>query len=512
MNEQMNGSKRIKSALISVYFKDHLEEIIRKLHALNVILYATGGTRDFIESLGIPVIPVEDVTDFPSILGGRVKTLHPRIFGGILARSENSNDLHEMEEYHIPAIDLVIVDLYPFESTVASGSTEEDIIEKIDIGGISLIRAAAKNFKDVLIIPSSEQYGFLSQILEQKNGQTNLADRKLMAAHAFNISSHYDTHIFNYFNQAENLLKFKKSIQSSRKLRYGENPHQKGVFYGEFDEMFEQIHGKEISFNNMLDIDAATKLMGEFHDPTVVIIKHNNSCGLASSQSLLDAWNKALVADPVSAFGGVICMNGKVDKFIAEEVNKIFFEVFIAPSFDTEALEILRQKKNRILLIQKKQVLSAKQFRTVLNGVVEQDSDLYSATINDMKTLTLTKADDKQLLDLEFANKIVKHLKSNAIVLARDKQLLGSGTGQTSRIDALQQAIAKAQQFGFDLKGSVMASDAFFPFPDCVEIAGKAGVTAVIQPGGSIKDQESVDCCNNLKIVMVVTGFRHFKH
>ncbi len=512
MNEIIKGDKIIKRALISVYHKDNLEAIVRKLHQLNVLLYATGGTRDFIEALNVPVIPVEEVTDFPSILGGRVKTLHPRIFGGILARSENASDLSEMEEYHIPAIDLVVVDLYPFEATVNSGAGEKDIIEKIDIGGISLIRAAAKNFRDVLIIPSAEHYGFLSQILNKKEGNTSLAERKIMAAHAFNISSHYDTCIFNYFNQTENLLKFKKSIQSSRKLRYGENPHQQGVFYGEFDEMFDQVHGKEISFNNMLDIDAATKLMAEFQEPTVVIIKHNNSCGLASSNSLLDAWNKALAADPVSAFGGVICTNGKVDKQIAEEVNKIFFEVFIAPSFDEEALAILRQKKNRILLIQKKQVLPAKQFRTVLNGLVEQDSDLHASSKNDMKVVTTVIPDDQQFSDLEFANKIVKHLKSNSIVLARDKQLLGSGTGQTSRVDALQQAIAKAKQFGFDLNGSVMASDAFFPFPDCVEIAGKAGVKAIIQPGGSVKDQESVDCCDKLKLAMVVTGIRHFKH
>ncbi len=508
----MKSLKKISSALISVYHKDHLEPIVRKLHELGVTLYATGGTQDFIEALKLPVIPVEDVTDYPSILGGRVKTLHPKIFGGILSRRENTSDVTEMEEYKIPNIDLVIVDLYPFESTLASGADEQSIIEKIDIGGISLIRAAAKNFKDVMIIPSQDQYAFLSEVLIKQNGETSLEDRKRMAVRAFEVSSHYDTAIFSYFNANNSVDAFKQSIHTSRSLRYGENPHQAARFYGRFEDIFEQLHGKEISYNNLLDIDAAVSLMAEFTDPTVAILKHNNACGIASRSSINEAWDLALAADPVSAFGGIIIANREIDGKSAEAMNQLFFEVLIAPAFSKDALEVLKQKKNRILLVQKSTELPAKQFRTLLNGVVEQDRDMKTESALDMKTVTKLAPTAVEVSDLEFANKIVKHTKSNTIVLAKNKQLLASGTGQTSRVDALQQAIAKAGNFGFDLKGSVMASDAFFPFPDCVEIADKAGIKTVIQPGGSIKDQESINYCDEHGMAMVITGFRHFKH
>jgi phosphoribosylaminoimidazolecarboxamide formyltransferase/IMP cyclohydrolase len=508
----MKADKKITSALISVYHKESLDVLIRELHKLNVKLYATGGTQDFIESLGIPVIPVEEITEYPSILGGRVKTLHPRIFGGILSRRENQLDISEAEKHGIPAIDLVIVDLYPFEETVRSGAGESDIIEKIDIGGISLIRAAAKNFNDVLIVPSANEYNFLSDLLKEKNGYSSLSDRKKMAACAFNVSSHYDSAIFSYFNETEELPVFKKSILQSRTLRYGENPHQKALYFGDFNKMFDQLHGKEISYNNLLDMDAAVSILAEFTEPTVVIIKHNNACGLASSSDLNEAWLKALQADPVSAFGGVIGANCTINAALASEINKIFFEVLIAPGFDADALSILNQKKNRILLVLKENKIPATQFRTVLNGVAVQDRDNHTETKNDMKVVTAVTPTVEQYDDLEFANKIVKHLKSNTIVLARNRQLQGSGTGQTSRVDALHQAIQKARSFGFDLNGSVMASDAFFPFPDCVEIADKAGIKAVIQPGGSVKDQESVDYCNNHQLSMVITGYRHFKH
>lgn len=508
----MKSLKKISSALISVYHKDHLESIVRRLHELGVTLYATGGTQDFIEGLKLPVVAVENVTDYPSILGGRVKTLHPKIFGGILSRRENSSDITEMEEYRIPEIDLVVVDLYPFESTVASGSDEQSIIEKIDIGGISLIRAAAKNFKDVLIIPSVDQYSFLLNILEKQEGQTSLEDRKQMALQAFAVSSHYDTAIFNYFNADQSVNIFRQSILESRSLRYGENPHQQARFYGKLEDMFEQLHGKELSYNNLLDIDAAVSLMSEFSEPTVAILKHNNACGIASRNTISEAWTDALSGDPVSAFGGIIIANREIEKTSAEAMNQLFFEVLIAPSFTPEALEVLKQKKNRILLVQKSKTLPAKQFRTLLNGVVQQDRDILSETAKDMKTVTKIAPTAVEVSDLEFANKIVKHTKSNTIVLVKNKQLLASGTGQTSRVDALQQAIAKARHFGFELKGSVMSSDAFFPFPDCVEIADKAGIKTVIQPGGSIKDQESIDYCDQHGMSMVLTGVRHFKH
>lgn len=511
-NLPMNSEKKISSALISVYYKDRLEPIIRRLHELGVVLYATGGTQTFIEQAGIPVVPVEELTGYPSILGGRVKTLHPAVFGGILNRRDNPADNSELLEYSIPHIDLVVVDLYPFEETVASGAGEADVIEKIDIGGISLIRAAAKNWNDVLIIPSRDHYNYLSEILFNQKGVCTASDRKLMAAHAFNVSSHYDAQIFKYFNRDLAVPVFKESIQTSSVLRYGENPHQKGVYYGDLNACFDRLNGKEISYNNLLDIDAAVALIKEFSDPTVVIVKHNNACGLACRSDLAKAWDDALAGDPVSAFGGVIAMNGPVDGTLAKKVNELFFEILIAPDFSAEALEILRQKKNRIILKQKNVDFPAKQFRSVLNGVLEQDRDHSTESRKDMKVVTKVSPTDEQFLDLEFANKIVKHTKSNTIVLAKNRQLIGSGTGQTSRVDALKQAIEKAKSFQFDLHGAVMASDAFFPFPDCVEIAGKAGVRAVIQPGGSIKDQESVDYCNAHDMAMVMTGIRHFKH
>ena len=505
-------TKKISTALVSVYHKDNLEPIIRKLHTLGVKLITTGGTQQFIEKLNIPVTTVDSITDYPHILGGRVKTLHPKIFGGSLRRDDNESDLKEVAEFSIPPIDLVIVDLYPFEDTVAAGGSHSDIIEKIDIGGISLIRAAAKNYKDVLIVSSRSQYPYLMELLEKQEGSSSVEDRKLMAAQAFNTTSHYDTAIFNYFNADGKIDSFKKSVLDARPLRYGENPHQRGVFYGKFDELFDQLNGKEISFNNLLDIDAAVSLMAEFSEPTCAILKHNNACGVASRDNLADAWKDALAADPVSAFGGIIAVNKPVNKDVAEEMGKLFFEVLIAPGIDAAALETLKQKKNRIILIQKKSTFPQKQFRSLLNGVVEQDRDSKTEKPADMKTVTSVVPSADQLSDLEFANKLAKHTKSNTIVLAKNRQLLASGTGQTSRVDALQQAIAKARHFQFDLQGAVMASDAFFPFPDCVEIAHKAGIAAVIHPGGSVKDQDSIDYCNKNGLAMVITGTRHFKH
>ncbi len=509
----MNSSKKISSALISVYHKENLEPLLKLLYQQGVTMYATGGTQDFIAARQLPVVAVEDVTEYPGILGGRVKTLHPKIFGGILNRRDNTSDVAEVEKYNIPPIDLVIVDLYPFEETLEKvGLGESEIIEKIDIGGVSLIRAAAKNFQDVLIIPSRSQYSFLENILKNQEAVTTLDDRKLMATYAFNISSHYDAAIFNYFNGDKKVNAFKQSILTSRTLRYGENPHQKGIFYGNFEELFEQLNGKEISYNNLLDVDAAVSLMAEFSETTFAILKHNNACGVASRKNLSDAWKDALAADPVSAFGGILIANQPVNKSVAEEIHQLFFEVLIAPAFDEDALQILKQKKNRIILVQKKSSLQAKQFRSLLNGVIAQDRDAKSDLVGDMKTVTNATPSSGQLSDMEFANKIMKHTKSNAIVLAKNKQLLASGTGQTSRVDALQQAIAKAKNFGFDLNGAVLSSDAFFPFPDCVEIAHKAGIKAVIQPGGSVKDQDSIDYCNAHNMVMVTTGTRHFKH
>lgn len=508
----MSGTKQIKSALVSVFYKDNLEPVIKKLHQLGVTLYSTGGTQTFIEKLGVPVLAVESLTAFPEILGGRVKTLHPKIFGGILGRRELQSDVAQMEQHEIPNIDLVIVDLYPFEETVSKGASEEDIIEKIDIGGISLIRAAAKNFNDVVIVSSRNDYGALLNVLEEKNGVTDLSDRRHFAAKAFAMSSHYDTAIFNYFNQSEQLPVFKQSLGESNVLRYGENPHQKGTFYGKLDELFEKLNGKELSYNNLLDVDAAVALIAEFTETTFAILKHNNACGIASRPKLIDAWTAALAGDPVSAFGGILITNAEVDEATAAEINKLFFEVIIAPAYHAKALDILKTKANRIILVQKPVKFAEKSFRTLLNGVIEQDKDLKTETEENLNPVTNVQPTAAEVRDLLFANKLVKHTKSNTIVLAKDNTLLASGTGQTSRVDALQQAIHKANNFGFDLKGAVMASDAFFPFPDCVEIADKAGIKAVIQPGGSIKDKDSIEYCNNHGMAMVFTGTRHFKH
>jgi len=505
------SQKKIKKALVSVYHKDKLDLIIQKLHDEGVEFISTGGTQSFIESLNIPCEAVEDLTGYPSILGGRVKTLHPKVFGGILSRRDLSTDNEQLEAYEIPEIDLVIVDLYPFEATVAAGADEPTTIEKIDIGGISLIRAAAKNFKDVVIVASQEQYEPLLSLLNEKGAQTTVEERRWFAKEAFAVSSNYDSAIFNYFDGNEK-SSFRFAENNQKVLRYGENPHQQGIFYGKFNEMFEQLQGKEISYNNLLDIDAAVNLINDFEDITFAILKHNNACGIASRPVLVDAWNDALAGDPVSAFGGVLITNAIVDKATAEEINKIFFEVIIAPDYDLEALEILTQKKNRIILILKDNKTRNNQFRSLLNGVLMQDKDLKIETAEDLKVVTVKSPDEIEIEDLLFANKIVKHTKSNAIVLAKNKQMCASGVGQTSRVDALQQAIEKANNFGFDLNRAVMASDAFFPFPDCVEIADKAGITSVIQPGGSIKDQDSVDYCNNNGLSMVTTGFRHFKH
>jgi phosphoribosylaminoimidazolecarboxamide formyltransferase/IMP cyclohydrolase len=508
----MSHTTFIKSALVSVYYKNNLEPIIKKLHSLGVKLYSTGGTLSFIEKLNIPVTAVDSVTTYPEIFGGRVKTLHPAIFGGILNRRDNTSDQKEKTQHNIPDIDLVIVDLYPFEETVAAKASEVDTIEKIDIGGISLIRAAAKNFKDVVIVSSRNDYAELLHLLETKKGSSDLADRKRFAAKAFATSSHYDTAIFNYFNQSEHIPQFKQSIQKAQVLRYGENPHQKGTFYGDLDAMFTKLNGKELSYNNLLDVDAAVNLIADFTEPTFAILKHNNACGVASRSSIHQAYVDALAGDPVSAFGGILIANRAIDLATANEVNKLFCEVVIAPAFDEDALALLKSKPNRILLVQNEMELPKSAFRTLLNGVIEQDKDLKTETALDFKQATVLAPSASEINDLLFANKLVKHTKSNTIVLAKNGQLLASGTGQTSRVDALRQAIAKAQSFGFDLSGAVMASDAFFPFPDCVEIADKAGIKAVIQPGGSIKDKESVEYCNTHGMSMVMTGTRHFKH
>ena len=508
----MSTSKKISSALISVFYKDGLEDLVKKLHELGVVIYSTGGTESFITNLGVPVVAVEEVTDYPSILGGRVKTLHPKIFGGILNRQDHQGDVEQMQSFDIPQIDLVIVDLYPFEKTVASGASEADIIEKIDIGGISLIRAGAKNFKDTVCIASTHEYKALLDIITEQNGVTTLEQRKAFAAKAFHVSSHYDTAIFNYFNQDDTY--YKQSIADGQVLRYGENPHQKGLFFGDFDAMFTKLHGKELSYNNLLDVDAAVNLMEEFKndDPTFAILKHNNACGIATRSSMKQAYLDALAGDPTSAFGGVLIANGKIDKATALEINQLFCEVVIAPSYDEEAVDILQEKKNRIILVQHDVELPAKQIRTCLNGLLIQDKNNITDNKEGLKTVTLTTPTHQEIEDLLFASKICKNTKSNTIVFAKNGQLIASGTGQTSRVDALKQAIEKATTFGFDLRGAVMASDAFFPFPDCVEIAHHAGITAVIQPGGSIKDELSINYCNENKIAMVFTGTRHFKH
>jgi phosphoribosylaminoimidazolecarboxamide formyltransferase/IMP cyclohydrolase len=506
------SDKKLGSALISVFYKDGLDDIVRKLHSLGIKLYSTGGTFNFINELGIPAEKVEDLTTYPSILGGRVKTLHPSVFGGILARREIPGDLEQLIKYRIPEIDLVIVDLYPFEETLQTVTDNEEIIEKIDIGGISLIRAAAKNYNDVLIISGREQYPDLLALLNEKNGITTLDDRRHYAARAFQTSSHYDTAIFGYFNREEGIQAFRKSIDISYPLRYGENPHQKGIFYGNPGLTFDKLHGKEISYNNLLDLDAALNLIDEFESTTFVIIKHNNACGVASRENALNAWKDALACDPVSAFGGVIVTNTPVDEYTAEEIDKIFFEIIIAPAYSAVALEILKQKKNRIILLRKDQGRDEYTFRSMLGGVLWQQKDNSTEGADEMKPVTVRIPGPEEFDDLVFANIIVKHSKSNAIVIAKNRQLCASGIGQTSRVDAMKQAIEKAGSFGFDIKGAVMASDAFFPFADSVEIAHKAGITAIIQPGGSVRDKDSIDYCSSNNVAMVFTGIRHFKH
>ena len=505
--------KKIKSALVSVFYKDGLEDIVKALDAQGVTIYSTGGTYKFIKDLGIDAVTVESLTGYPSILGGRVKTLHPKVFGGILSRRDMFSDGEQLKEYEIPEIDLVIVDLYPFEQTVASGAAEQDIIEKIDIGGISLIRAAAKNFKDVVIVPSVDHYEEFLKIYNEQDGCTTLEDRHRFAAYAFAVSSHYDTAIFNHFNETEQMPVFKRSFNKCSVLRYGENPHQKGYFFGDLDACFDKLNGKEISYNNLGDIDAACNLIDDFQQTAFAILKHNNACGMACRENLIDAWKDALAGDPVSAFGGILITNRKVTKEVAEEMHKIFFEVCIAPDYDADALEVLKGKKNRIILRRKEFKMQETMFRNVLNGILVQDKDNVVPVADELMTsVTSTPVSKEMAADMAFATILVKHTKSNAIVLAKNGQLLASGTGQTSRVDALRQAIAKAKSFGFDLGGAVMASDAFFPFPDCVEIAHEAGITGVVHPGGSIHDQDSIDYCEKNHMAMVITGKRHFKH
>ncbi len=510
---RLMATKKIKSALVSVYHKEGLENVLRLLDQQGVTIFSTGGTQRYIEERGISVESVENLTSYPSILSGRVKTLHPKVFGGILARREDEH-LHQLDSYEIPEIDLVIVDLYPFEQTVASTTVESEIIEKIDIGGISLIRAAAKNYRDVLVVASRDKYEFLEQLLQSKKGYSDLDDRRQLAKHAFMVSSHYDTAIFSYFNQPQTEQVFKISLEKSKELRYGENPHQRGVYYGELDDMFEPLGGKPLSYNNLVDVDAAVGLMREFRDdaPTFAVLKHTNPCGVATRDTIYEAWQAALAGDNISAFGGILIANSKVDLATAEAINKIFYEVLIAPDFDIDALQKLQAKKKRILLRLKHYTVQNQQFKSLLNGVITQDADLKIEQAEDLQPVTKLNPQQHQITDLLFANKCVKHLKSNTIVLAKDTQLLGMGCGQTSRVDALKQAVAKAHHFGFNLEGAVMASDAFFPFPDCVEIAHQAGINAVIQPGGSIRDQESIDYCDQNNMVMVTTGVRHFKH
>lgn len=526
--------KKIKSALISVFYKDGLDDIIRELDRLKVKIYSTGGTQSFIESLGVACEAVEDLTTYPSILDGRVKTLHPKVFGGILARREASHTA-QLEKFDIPEIDLVIVDLYPFEETILKTNNAEDIIEKIDIGGISLIRAAAKNFQDVVVVPSRDDYADFLQILKEKNGYTKLDERRHFAMKAFNVSSHYDTAIFKWFietsNEADKIPDFisegsvklealtpnsffKHSIQKNEPLRYGENPHQSAVFFGDLKELFETLNGKALSYNNLVDVDAAVRLMREFKNdkPTFAILKHTNACGVATKDTVLEAWTAALASDPISAFGGILICNTTIDVATANEINKLFYEVLIAPDFTPEAVTILKSKKQRILLRIKDFFQNKKVFKNLLNGVIQQDADLRTETAKDLKFVTVKRPSEQEIEDLLYANICVKHLKSNGIAIVKNRQLLTMGCGQTSRVDALQHALAKAEHFGFDVKGAAMASEAFFPFPDCVEIAEKAGITAVIQPGGSVKDQASIDYCNEHGVAMVMTGIRHFLH
>lgn len=507
------ATRKITRALISVYYKDNLEPIIHRLGKAGVEFVSTGGTQQFIEKLGYPVTPVEKLTGYPSIFGGRVKTLHPAVFGGILFRRNDASDNEQASQYGIGPLDLVIVDLYPFEETVAAGGTDDEIIEKIDIGGISLIRAAAKNHEDVVIVASRTQYGGLLELLDKNNLQTETADRKRFAAMAFDVTSHYDSAIFGYFNNEQSLPAFKASHSSGMPLRYGENPHQKGIFYGNLDELFEKLQGKELSYNNLVDVDAAVDLVQEFKGETAfVIIKHTNACGVATGRTVKEAYQKAFQADTLSAFGGVLVTNKEVDKDAAEAMNPLFFEILIAPGYTQDALSLLQAKKNRIILRQKQELRRKKQVKSLLNGLIEQDYDWKTDEPADLKVVTVRQPSEEETRGLLFASKICKHTKSNTIILAVEGQLLASGVGQTSRVDALRQAIEKARAFGFSLQGAVMASDAFFPFPDCVEIADQAGIRAVIQPGGSIKDKDSITFCDEHNMAMVFTGYRHFKH
>ncbi|MEX0966047.1 MAG: bifunctional phosphoribosylaminoimidazolecarboxamide formyltransferase/IMP cyclohydrolase [Bacteroidia bacterium] len=502
----------IRTALISVYHKEGLSPLLKLLKEHNVQIISTGGTAKFIRNEGFEVTDAEQLTSYPSILDGRVKTLHPAIFGGILSRSRNRTDQDEMTKHGIMPIQLVIVDLYPFEETVESGAGHEDIIEKIDIGGIALIRAAAKNYQDVVIIPSREHYKYLEEKLSQEKFSFDTDERKLLAGEAFRISLHYDKNIGSYFSGGSAEAPAMPGMENGKPLRYGENPHQNGFFIGELEQALEQLSGKELSYNNLLDIDAAINLMNDLESGSFAVIKHNNPCGVATRANPEAAWKDALAGDPVSAFGGIIITNEKLTAALAEEIHNLFFEVLIAPDFDSGALDILKQKKNRILLKQKETAWPQSQFRSVLNGVLMQDKDIKTESISDLKNVTQKTATENEVADLIFANKIVKHAKSNAIVLVKNKQLVGIGVGQTSRVDALKQAIEKAANFDLKLKGAVMASDAFFPFPDCVQMANKAGITAVIQPGGSIRDEDSINYCNQHGLAMVVTGTRHFKH
>lgn len=505
-------TKKLRRALISVYHKDGIAEIAKELINCSVEIISTGGTYDYLQEIGVPVSKVEDLTGYPSILGGRVKTLHPAVFGGILYRRDNENDINQIDQYNIPPVDLVIVDLYPFEEYVSKGASHQDIIEKIDIGGISLIRAGAKNYKDVIIVPCKECYSPLLDLLKAKHGESDIKDREFFASYAFLTSSHYDTQIFKYFNREGGIKAFNESCAASRSLRYGENPHQSATYFGAEGTLPEQLHGKELSYNNLLDVEAAIELISDFEDPTVAVVKHNNACGVATRETTLQAWKDALSCDPLSAFGGIIISNRPIEADTAAEINKIFFEVIIAPEYTPEALTILKEKKNRIILVQGDVKPSKVKFRSMLSGVLMQERDAHCEREEELKVVTKVAPTPDQIKDLLFANKIVKHSKSNAIVLAKGGMLRASGIGQTSRVDALKQAIAKAQSFGFDLQGAVMASDAFFPFSDCVEIAHKAGITAVVHPGGSIRDQESIDFCDKASIAMITTGFRHFKH
>ncbi len=506
-------SKQIRSALISVFSKEGLRPIAEKLHQLNVTIYSTGGTQKKLEEWGIPVVSVESVTTYPSILDGRVKTLHPKVFGGILARRED-NHLAQLDQYKIPEVDCVIVDLYPFEETVANSQNESEIIEKIDIGGISLIRAAAKNYKDVVVVPSKEEYESFLNILNENNGVTSLEERHHFARRSFAVSSHYDSAIFNYFNKKNTESHFRKSVQPAQELRYGENPHQRGFFYGNLNDMFEVLGGKALSYNNLVDVDAAVNLMREFvgSDPTFAVLKHTNPCGVATRPTVLEAWEAALAGDPVSAFGGILICNHKIDLATAEAIDKIFYEVLIAPEYEEAVTTFLLKKKNRRILKIKEFYIHKKSFKSLLNGVVEMETDLAMESEEQMEPMTEKQVTAEQKNDLIFALKCVKHLKSNTITLVKNQQLLGMGCGQTSRVDALRQAIHKAKHFKFELGGAVMASDAFFPFPDCVEIANEAGIVAVVQPGGSKNDQLSVDFCNENGLAMMKTGVRHFKH